>query len=110
MRAAVGALTAAMENPIAVDTQTTNKGGSQTMSLFGPPQMQGGEPEAVAAEPAESQRDTVPWVPPLHADLGAAASQTTKMGGHRVNQRPRNNGAPPMRNSWQPWKSLRSNN
>ena len=51
------------------------------MSLFGPPQMQGGEPEAVAAEPAESQRDTVPWVPPLHADLWSGSVPDDQDGG-----------------------------
>ncbi|CAE7246599.1 Xrn2 [Symbiodinium sp. CCMP2592] len=63
--AALAAVTAIMDNPIEVDTQTT-EGGSQGMTLFGP--TESADHMGEERPTPFSQQATVPWVPPLHME------------------------------------------
>ena len=83
--AMLGQVTAALNDPIAVDTQTTDGGGGSDGQLFGQPppeehdgahggeQPVGGEDQVAARSGGHpqtegSQAATVPWKPPLHAE------------------------------------------
>ena len=70
VRTVLGRVTSALENPITVDTQTTDGGFSSQGQLFGQPQpeLEVGNQSAGGDATEASQPATMPWVPPLHAE------------------------------------------